>query len=91
MSLLSVVFAMASSVHVVSPPSSASLVAEDRCANATSHYASKASVYRGDPARPQKLTDLPPAEAYAAVYRVVDGCAVPVLYREVREVKPPRP
>ena len=93
MHLVSVVLAMAGSAHIVTPPSSpnAGPLAQDKCANATSHYAGKASVYRGDPAKPRKLTELPPAETYAAVYRVVDGCAVPVLYREVREVRPPKP
>ena len=93
MSLLAAVLAMVSSAHVVTPPSSETAVAQaqDKCANATSRYAGKASVYHGDPARQQKLTELPEAQAYAAVYRVVDGCAVPVLYRDVREVRPPKP
>lgn len=66
------------------------LKTEKKCANATSQFAGPGSVYRGDPAKPKKLTELPPAETYAAVYRVVDGCAVPVLYREVRAVRPPK-
>ena len=38
----------------------------------------------------RKLTDLPPAEAYAAVYRRgPDGCMIPVLFRE-RNAAPPR-
>jgi hypothetical protein len=31
----------------------------------------------------RRLTDLPPADAYAAVYRRgPDGCMIPVMYRE---------
>ena len=93
MHLISVVLAMAGSAHVVTPPSSSaqSALERDRCANATSHLAGKPVVFHGDPSKPQKLTELPDAQTYAAVYRVVNGCAVPVLYREVREVRPPKP
>jgi hypothetical protein len=91
MHLISVVLAMVSSAHVLTPPSTAaqSALERDRCANATSHLEPVA--FRGDPGKPQKLTELPDAQTYAAVYRVVNGCAVPVLYREVREVRPPKP
>lgn len=93
MHLISVVLAMAGSAHVVTVPPSANagVFAQDKCANATSQLAGKQVVFKGDPTKPQKLTELPEAQTYAAVYRVVDGCAVPVLYREVREVRPPRP
>jgi len=38
----------------------------------------------------RKLTDLPPAETYAAVYRRgPDGCMIPVLFRE-RSAAPTR-
>ena len=30
---------------------------------------------------PRKLTELPEANAYAAVYRVIDGCEEPVMVR----------
>jgi hypothetical protein len=92
MNLLVVVLAMVGSAHVVTPPPAGQgTAAGDKCANATSHLAGKPAVLRGDPSKPQKLTELPDAQTYAAVYRVVNGCAVPVLYREVREVRPPRP
>ena len=39
----------------------------------------------------RKLTDLPPADAYAAVYRRgPDGCMVPVMYRERQAPPAPR-
>ena len=92
MHLISVVLAFAGSAHVVTPPSSAKAdaLAQDKCANASSHLAGKPPVLRSDPSKPQKLTELPDAQTYAAVYRVVDGCAVPVLYRD-RSVRPPKP
>lgn len=36
---------------------------------------------RGKPVKPQKLTELPDANAYAAVYRRVRGCEVPVVVK----------
>ena len=83
---------MAGSIHIVTPPPAGhGSAAEDKCANATAHLAAKSAVLRGDPNKPQKLTELPDAQTYAAVYRVVNGCAVPVLYREIHEIRPPRP
>ncbi len=81
------------STHVVVAPSAERpgiLDTEKKCANASSHLARRGAVLRSDPARPQKLTELPDAETYAAVYRLESGCAVPVLYRDTREVRPPR-
>jgi hypothetical protein len=79
--------------HVVVAPSAEKpgvLDIEKKCANATSHLARRGAVLRSDPARPQKLTELPDAEIFAAVYRLENGCAVPVLYRETHEVRPPK-
>lgn len=46
--------------------------------------------YRGKSAKHHKLTDLPPAEAYRAVYRRgPDGCIVPVKFND-RAVPPRR-
>jgi hypothetical protein len=84
----------ATSNHVVSAPSAAGQALsgfDERCTNPTRHHARKGSVYRGEPIRPQRLTELPKGEAFAAVYRLENGCAVPVLYRSVRQVKPPKP
>ena len=51
------------------PPSSA------ECPRTISHYA-----YRdGENLRPQKLGQLPPANAYAAVFRHVGRCEVPIV------------
>ncbi|MEO5972010.1 MAG: hypothetical protein ABIP91_01420 [Sphingomicrobium sp.] len=56
-----------------SPPASA---ATD-CPRTTSHYA----VRPGQRVEPRKLTELPSANAYAAMYRHVGGCEVPVVVR----------
>ena len=81
------------SAHVVVAPSAEKpkiLGTEKKCANASSHLARRGAVLRSDPAKPQKLTELPDAQTYAAVYRLESGCAVPVLYRDTRAVRPPR-
>ena len=81
------------STHIVVAPSAdrpGILDTEKKCTNASSHLARKGAVLRSDPAKPQKLTELPDAETYAAVYRLESGCAVPVLYRDAHEVRPPR-
>lgn len=44
------------------------------CPKTTAHPAR-----RGVPLKPQKLNQLPPANAYAAVVRKVDGCEVPLI------------
>lgn len=48
--------------------------AKAECRKTTAHPA-----WRGKPVRPYKLTELPPASAYLAVYRTVDGCEVPMI------------
>ena len=51
--------------------------ATERCPQATRYYA-----YRdGKKLRPKALTELPDANAYSAVYRLVDGCQVPVVVK----------
>ena len=55
------------------------------CPNVTSHMANKGGSWRSVPLRPRKLGELPPADAFAAVYRLDErGCMVPVMYRDVR-------
>ncbi len=57
------------------------------CPRTTRHYAGKGSMYRGEPIEPQKLTELPPAETYAAVVRHIGGCEVPLMHRDVRALR----
>ena len=84
----------ATSNHVVSAPSAdrpSLLGTKKQCANATSEYARNMAILRSNPPRLQKLNELPPAETYAAVYRLENGCAVPVLCRDMRAIRPPKP
>jgi hypothetical protein len=61
----------------------------DNCPRTTSHYAGKGSVYRGEPVAPQRLTELPPAIGFMAVYRTVNGCEVPMTIVEYRTGRRP--
>jgi hypothetical protein len=47
------------------------------CPRTTSYYAWQ----RGKPVKPQKLTELPDANAYSAVYRRIAGCEVPIVVK----------
>ena len=50
---------------------------QGECPRSTSMHAFDPS----KPLRPQKLAELPPANAYKAVYRLVGGCEVPVVVK----------
>lgn len=52
------------------------------CRKTTSYHAEIGSAWRGDWVAPRKLTDLPPAESYKAVYRTVNGCEEPMTVAE---------
>ena len=55
------------------------------CPGATSQWVRDGRGWNREPLKPRKLGELPPAEAYAAVYRLDErGCMVPVKFREVR-------
>ncbi len=47
------------------------------CPRAAGHYA----YTPGEPLRPRKLGELPPANAYASVLRLVGRCQVPVVVK----------
>ena len=55
-----------------------------KCPQTTSYLADKAGVYRSQPLTPRKLTELPPAKGYMAVYRHIDKCEVPMTMSEYR-------
>ena len=60
-------------------------VPAEECRDASAQFARKGGIWRYDPVKPKKLTELPPAESYAAVYRLDErGCMVPLKYRDVR-------
>ena len=54
------------------------------CPKTTSHVATDKTPYRGERLQPHKLTDLPPATTYMAVYRQIAGCEAPLTMVEYR-------
>ena len=52
------------------------------CRRTTSYNANGGSAWRGGPVTPKKLNELPPATAYKAVYRIVNGCEEPLTVAE---------
>ena len=69
---------------VESPENAARALAATKstCRKVTSYHAQRGSAWRGDPVTPRKLTELPPAESYKAVYRTVNGCEEPMTVAE---------
>ena len=59
------------------------------CRRATRHHAGKGAIHRGGPTVPRKLDELPPATAFMAVYRTINGCEVPMTVVEYRTGRRP--
>ena len=59
------------------------------CRRATGHHADKEPTYRRGAPGPRKLNELPPATAFMAVYRVINGCEVPMTIVEYRTGRRP--
>jgi hypothetical protein len=76
--------AAAPAVQLPSAPNPLNSQEADNCPRTVSHYAGSGSMYRGAPLAPKKLTELPPAVGYMAVYRTVSGCEVPMTIVEYR-------
>jgi hypothetical protein len=88
--------AAALSIALVLAPATGSVAASSEDARAaaansaphcprTAHYlADKSGLYRGQPLMPRKLTELPPATAYMAVYRRIGGCEAPLTMVDYR-------
>ena len=55
-----------------------------QCRRTTSYLAGKSGAYRGKPLTPRKLTELPPATTYMAVYRHIGVCDDPLTMVEYR-------
>ena len=47
------------------------------CPRTTSYYAYRSS----QPLTPHRLTELPPANAFSAVYRHIGGCEAPIIVK----------
>ncbi|HEX8840483.1 MAG TPA: hypothetical protein VF750_08465 [Sphingomicrobium sp.] len=71
---------------VAAGPNSVKLTARPspQCPKTSSYVADGAGIYRGHPPRPKKLTELPPAKGYMAVYRRIGGCEYPMTMVEYR-------
>ena len=52
----------------------------EKCPRTTPYYAYRS----GEPRKPRKLTDLPPATAYMAVFRHVGACEAPLTMVDYR-------
>jgi hypothetical protein len=69
----------------VTPGQRPSPIAGSECSDAGRYPAHRGGKWQDRPVRPQKLGDLPPAEAFAAVLRRDErGCMLAVKYRDVR-------
>ena len=55
---------------------------EARCPQTARYLAGKVGIYRGQPLTPRKLTELPPATAFMAVYRHIGRCEAPMTMVE---------
>ena len=60
------------------------LAAAPNCPRTTRYLADKSGHYRGQPLAPRKLTELPSATAYMAVYRRIGGCEAPLTVVDYR-------
>ena len=54
------------------------------CPRTAAQVAADKAPYRGQKLVPHKLTDLPPATTYMAVYRRIDGCEAPLTMADYR-------
>jgi hypothetical protein len=69
------------------PPAASASNPAPHCSRTTSYLADKGSLYRGAPLAPRKLTELPSAVGYMAVYRQIGGCDAPLTMVEYRRVQ----
>ena len=76
MSMLLLLAAAAAPTPAVAQPSNFTPPAQN-CPRATNYYAWQ----RDKKVDPRNLGELPPANAYRTVYRLVNGCEVPVVVR----------
>jgi hypothetical protein len=56
-----------------------------RCPQTPGHFAGGDGFSRNEPLVPRKLTELPPATTYMAVFRHVGPCEVPLTMTEYRK------
>ena len=66
-------------------PPNASSDRSNACPRTSSYLADQSGLYRGKPLTPRKLTELPPATTYMAVYRHFGTCEAPLTMVEYRQ------
>jgi hypothetical protein len=78
MLLLAVLLSAAAPTPAVAMPNAAlPTTGPSRCPRTTSYQA----WHQGKPLQPRRLTELPPANAYSAVYRHIGGCEAPIVVK----------
>lgn len=82
--LATLVTATAAGSEPGSQPTAALERLEAHCPHTTSYLAERSGLYRGAPLIPRKLTELPPATTYMAVFRHIGGCEAPLTMVEYR-------
>lgn len=71
--------------HGVAPAIESSIkTPPSECRRPTAYIADDRLVWRDDNLQPRKLTELPPAQGFMAVYRVTNGCEDPMTMVEYR-------
>jgi len=73
--------ASAASIETGKNPAAATA---SECRKTSSYLADRTGSYQGRPLTPKKLTELPPATAYMAVYRHIGPCEAPLTMVDYR-------
>ena len=79
--LIAMILAAAAVPAVAAPPAKPQ---PSSCPQTSSYLAGKTGDYRGVPLKPRKLTELPPAIGYMAVYRRIGDCEAPLTMVDYR-------
>jgi hypothetical protein len=68
---------LAAAAAMIAAPRPPQAGAPANCPRTTSYYAYRSS----QPLAPRRLTELPPANAFSAVYRHIGGCEAPIIVK----------
>jgi hypothetical protein len=67
-------------VVMAAAPAAQTANSAEKCRRTVPHYADRS----GEPLKPRKLTELPPATAYMAVFRHIGACEAPLTMVDYR-------
>ena len=86
MRVLAALLAIATAAPLIgaTAPTHRSAAPAKECQRTASYLADQTGAYRGQPLTPRKLTELPPAITYMAVYRHIGECEDPLTMVEYR-------